>query len=76
MEILLFFLLLYLFSFLAQKHYNKSGYKDASGHSYYETMTDLGRKGEYQTYRNLESLGEQHKLLTNYLFAEGGWNHY
>lgn len=73
MEILLFFLLLYLFSFLAQKHYNKSGYKDASGHSYYETMTDPGKKGEYQTYRDLESLGEQHKLLTNiYLPKEDG----
>ena len=73
MEILFFFFLLYLFSVLAQKHYNKSGYKDASGHSYYETMTDPGRKGEYLTYRDLESLGEQHKLLTNiYLPKEDG----
>jgi hypothetical protein len=50
---------------LAQKHYNKSGYKDASGHSYYETMTDPGRKGEYLIYRYLEGLDGQHKLLTN-----------
>jgi hypothetical protein len=45
---------------LAQKHYNKSGYKDASGHSYYETMTDPGRKGEYLIYRYLEGLDGQH----------------
>jgi len=71
MEILFFFFLLFLFRFLAQKHYNKSGYKDASGHSYFETMTDPGRKGEYLTYRDLESLGEQHKLLTNVYLPKG-----
>ena len=71
MEILFFFFLLFLFRFLAQKHYNKSGYKDASGHSYFETMTDPGRKGEYLTYRDLESLGDQHKLLTNVYLPKG-----
>lgn len=71
MEILFFFFLLFLFRVLAQKHYEKSGYKDASGHSYYETMTDPGRKGEYLIYRYLERLDGQHKLLTNVYLPKG-----
>ena len=57
----------------AKKQYKNSGYQDASGHSYYETMTDPGRKGEYLTFRCLKGLGEEHKLLTNvYLPKEDG----
>ena len=42
----------------AKKQYKNSGYQDASGHSYYETMTDPGRKGEYLTSRCLKGLAE------------------
>ena len=57
----------------AKKQYKNSGYQDASGHNYYETMTDPGRKGEYLTFRCLKGLGEEHKLLTNvYLPKEDG----
>ena len=57
----------------AKKQYKNSGYQDASGHNYYETMTDPGRKGEYLTFRCLKGLGEEHKLLTNvYVPKEDG----
>lgn len=72
MEPLLILILLFIFVGIRnKKQYKKSGYPDASGHSYFETMTDPGRKGEYLTYRNLESLGEQHKLLTNVYLPKG-----
>ncbi|CZQ96762.1 Hypothetical protein Tpal_2048 [Trichococcus palustris] len=56
-----------------QGHFKSSGYKDASGHSFFETVTDRGRNGEYLTYSYLERFGEEHKLLTNvYLPKEDG----
>lgn len=63
-----FLVLILLFIFVgihAKRQYKKSGYQDASGHSYFETMTDPGRKGEFLTFRDLKGLGEQNKLLTN-----------
>ncbi|PTQ85981.1 nuclease-like protein [Trichococcus patagoniensis] len=71
MGVLFLFLLIILAGMLAKKQYNDSGYKDASGHSYYDTMTDPGRKGEYLIYRDLERLDGQHKLLTNVYLPKG-----
>ncbi|PTQ85977.1 nuclease-like protein [Trichococcus patagoniensis] len=65
MNLLFFLLSIFLAVMFAAKKYNNSGYKDASGHSYFDTMTDSGRKGEYLIYRYLERLDGQHKLLAN-----------
>ena len=72
MQPLLISILLLIFAGIhAKKQYKNTGYEDASGHSYYETMTDPGWNGEYLIYRCLKVLGEQHKSLTNiYLFKE------
>ena len=75
MEFLLLFLLL---AFLVrippnQGRFKSSGYKDASGHSLFETILDPGRNGEFLIYSCLERFGEEHKLLTNvYLPKEDG----
>lgn len=71
MGVLFFLLLILLAGMLAEKQYNGSGYKDASGHSYYQTMTDPGRSGEYLIYRCLKVLDGQHKLLTNVYLPKG-----
>ena len=47
-----------------QGRFKSSGYKEASGHSFFETITDQGRNGEFLTYAYLEQFGEEHKLLT------------
>ena len=73
MELLFLLLLLFLVGIHAKRRYKKTGYQDASGHSYYETMTEPGRKGEFLTFRCLKGLGEQNKLLTNvYLPKQDG----
>lgn len=72
MDALLFiFLAFYIAHLYQKKRFNSSGYKDASGHSFFETLTDPGRKGEYLTYRYLERLDGQHKLLTNVYLPKG-----
>ena len=67
-------ILLFIFAGIhATKQYKNTGYEAASGHSFYETMTNPGRNGEYLIYRSLKVLGDQHKLLTNiYLPKEDG----
>jgi hypothetical protein len=56
-----------------QGRFKSSGYKEVSGHSLFETLTDRGRSGEYLTYACLEQFGEEYKLLTNvYLPKEDG----
>ncbi|CZQ91530.1 nuclease-related domain-containing protein [Trichococcus collinsii] len=66
MDSLLFiFLAFYIAHLYQKKRFNSSGYKDASGHSFFDILTDPGRKGEYLIYRSLERLDGQHKLLTN-----------
>ena len=75
MGFLLLFLLLALLVRipLNQGRFKSSGYKDASGHSFFETVLDPGRNGEFLTYSCLERFGEEHKLLTNvYLPKEDG----
>ena len=72
MDSLLFiFLAFYLAHLYQKKRFNSSGYKDVSGHSFFDTLTDAGRKGEYLTYRHLERLDGQHKLLTNVYLPKG-----
>lgn len=72
MDSLLFiFLAFYVAHLYQKKRFNSSGYKDASGHSFFDTLTDPGRKGEYLTYRYLEGLDGQHKLLTNVYLPKG-----
>ena len=67
MELLLLFLLLAHLVRIPpnQGRFKSSSYKDASGHSFFETVLDPGRNGEYLTYSCLESFGEEHKLLMN-----------
>lgn len=75
MEILIFiiFLVALVIRPPHQDRFKSSGYKEASGHSLFETLTDRGRSGEYLTYACLEQFGEVHKLLTNvYLPKEDG----
>ena len=75
MEFLLLFLLLaFLVRILPnQDRFKSSGYKDASGHSLFETILDPGRNGEFLIYSCLERFGEEHKLLTNvYLPKDDG----
>ncbi len=71
--ILLFIMILFgiIAEILAKKQFKSTGYKDASGHSYFDTMTDPGRKGEYLIYRCLKVLDGQHKLLTNVYLPKG-----
>ena len=71
---LLIMILLFIFAGIhATKQYKNTGYEAASGHSFYETMTNPGRNGEYLIYRCLKVLGDQHKVLTNiYLPKEDG----
>lgn len=72
MESLLFvFMLIYGVHLYQKKRYNSSGYKDASGHSFFDTANDPGKKGEYLTYTYLERLDGQHKLLTNVYLPKG-----
>lgn len=56
---------------LVGRPYQKSGYKEASGHSFFDTISDPGRHGEYKTYTYLEKLGEENKLLTNVYLPKG-----
>jgi len=75
MEFLLLFLLLALLVRIPpnQDRFKSSGYKDSSGHSFFETVLDPGRNGEFLTYSCLERFGEEHKLLTNvYLPKDDG----
>ena len=70
--LLIILILLFIFAGIhATKQYKNTGYEDASGHSFYETMTDPGRNGEYLIYRCLKVLGDQHKLLTNIYLPKG-----
>ena len=72
MDSVLFILLaFYIVHLYQKKRFNSSGYKDASGHSFFDTLTNTGRKGEYLTYRYLERLDGQHKLLTNVYLPKG-----
>lgn len=73
MSVIIFFFLAAIMIHPHHKRFKSSGYKDASGNSFFETVTDRGRNGEYLTYSYLERFGEQHKLLTNvYLPKEDG----
>ncbi|MDB6354184.1 nuclease-related domain-containing protein [Trichococcus sp. K1Tr] len=75
MEFLILFLLWALLGRIPpnQGRFKSSGYKDASGHSLFETILDPGRNGEFLIYSCLERFGEEHKLLTNvYLPKEDG----
>lgn len=71
--ILMFLLAVLVIKPPQQDHFKSSGYKDASGHSLFETILDRGNNGEYLIYACLEQFGEEHKLLTNiYLPKEDG----
>ncbi|MGP6146497.1 nuclease-related domain-containing protein [Jeotgalibaca sp. A122] len=74
MELLTLIFYIYLFIYFTSKRpYQKSGYQEASGHSFWETMMNAGLKGEYLTYRHLTNLGEENKILTNvYLPKQDG----
>ena len=75
MEFLLVFLLLALLVRIPpnQDRFKTSGYKEASGHSLFETLLDPGCNGEFLIYSCLERFGEEHKLLTNvYVPKEDG----
>ena len=75
MEFLLVFLLLALLVRIPpnQDCFKTSGYKEASGHSLFETLLDPGCSGEFLIYSCLERFGEEHKLLTNvYVPKEDG----
>ena len=67
MEFLLVFLLLALLVRIPpnQDRFKTSGYKEASGHSLFETLLDPGCNGEFLIYSCLERFGEEHKLLMN-----------
>ncbi len=45
--------------------YKNSTYKDASGNSYWKTAFNIGNYGEFLTYRMLEKVPGNKKLLTN-----------
>lgn len=45
--------------------YKGSGYKVASGNSFFKTVFDKGNYGEFLTYNKLEKLNGYHKLMTN-----------
>ena len=73
MEFLLVFLLLALLVRIPpnQDRFKTSGYKEASGHSLFETLLDPGCSGEFLIYSCLERFGEEHKLLTNVYLPKG-----
>jgi hypothetical protein len=53
--------------------YKNSTYKEASGNSYFKTAFNIGNYGEFLTFRVLEKLPGNKKLLTNiYLPKENG----
>jgi hypothetical protein len=53
--------------------YKNSSYKNASGNSYFKTAFSIGNYGEFLTFRVLEKLPGNKKLLTNiYLLKEDG----
>ena len=64
MEFLVLFLLLALLVRIQpnQGRFKSSGYKDASGHSLFETILDPGCNGEFLIYSCLERFGRS----TNY----------
>ena len=65
------FIMILLFIFAGihtTKQYKNTGYEAASGHSFYETLTDPGRNGEYLIYRSLKVLvaGNQSRQLPDH----------
>ena len=57
--ILIFLLAVLVIKSPQQGRYKSSGYKDASGHSLFETILDRGNNGEYLIYSCLEQFGER-----------------
>lgn len=53
--------------------YSSSSYKEASGHTYFQTAFNTGNYGEFLTFRKLEKLPGHKKIFTNlYVPKEDG----
>ncbi len=52
--------------------YKQSGYRNASGQSFWRTILDTGNYGRFQTYRELEKLDGDQSLLSNLILPAAG----
>lgn len=59
------FVIILLPRYIRYIRYKGSGYKAASGNSFFKTVFDKGNYGEFLTYNKLEKLNGYHKLMTN-----------